>query len=360
MPLHDFFGQGLDLSRWAPAVIEPEVMSPADLFIANLRTLEPLAQATLKLREVLGLDDYGLFRLMIFAVDHLTPTPEPGAPLCPMGMGMGMGHWSPASRLFAIGALARAAGYAVVPHLGAPGEVVLYIPIEDDPEDLNANWRSVTWTNTRDGEVIGEHAFRWLVWDGDKPLGATEASYPEGALLPPEMIIAGSRAAFRMYHRVLPDFTLQRSYDDNLSWFESSNQLSFVNRPDAARYLNAFPQYRFGAQTKLALQEASTMELRGAVADLMNVPEVERMNLLLRTLQHNFEYTPGPLRPLFDVMHTRQGDCDQLSLVFASVLEMLGYDQDDVVAMTWPEHLCLAVRPKEDAPRGDNVLSFDW
>lgn len=357
----DFFGQPLDLRRWAKLTRRTASSQRAsDIFEANSIQLKPLAGPLGKIAHQLGLDDYGIFRLHCFAIDQLAGPPIRGARTADLGTSIHVNKKiSPNGRMLAISALARLNGWAMVPIIH-DGSILMYVPVKDAQDSLNAHWRGTRWTRTVNGKVSSVHDFHWLVWDGETPLGLTESDQEaEKLLLGPDEIIDGPQAGFHFFQRKFPGFTMRAKQPARLELFDGSGALDYQARPDASRYLDYYPQYHFGPQTTLARQELTAMAMAPRLSRLRDrrMSEPDRIDLLLRTIQDAFTYTEGPLRPLFHMFEDRQGDCDQLSLILAACLKFFGYGAGDIIAMRWPTHLCLALSPKSTPPASAQ-LSF--
>lgn len=355
----DFFGQPLDLRRWAKLNRRAASSRSANaLFEANSKQLKPIAGPLGKIARQLRLDDYGIFRLHCFAIDQLAGAPTPGAATADLGTSIHANKQiSRNGRMLAIAALARLNGWAMVPVLH-DGAILIYVPVKDAQDSLNVHWRGTRWTRTVNGKVSSVHDFHWLVWDGETPLGLTESDQAaEAPLLEPDEIIDGPQAGFHFFERKFPGFTMRTKQLAKLELFDGSGTLDYQARPDASRYLDYYPQYHFGPQTTLARQELTAMAMGPKLTSLRDrrMPEPDRIDLLLRTIQDAFTYTEGPLRPLFHMFEDRQGDCDQLSLILAACLKFLGYDSENIIAMRWPTHLCLALSPQRTPPSSSQV-----
>jgi hypothetical protein len=213
--------------------------------------------------------------------------------------------------------------------------------------------------------VLETVEFHWLEWNGGR-LGDLRIADEDPAArsfdvpLSADDLTAGPRGSFAFFARRLPEFTLARTVEDSLEVYGTGQRLGFTNRPDAAAYLDLYPQFRFPWQAALARAEAEHLGLAEPLrAFARGKGEEELINTLLRTYQDNFAYVPGPLRSLFEMYGADDADCDQMSLLFATSLSLIGYGAEEIRAVEWPHHLGLAIRPRERGPRGGTFLHVD-
>ena len=355
----DFFGLNIKFPRVMPSRGSESCSSLDDIFLVNLSELRPLADAVTLLAHAHQLDDYATFRLAVFACD-IQAKPSRSEPPRTIGASAKRGAWCLQSRMLAIGALLRLMGYGALPQSRGK-EILLMVPFEGTPKRYNANIRSTTWTRTVNGVAVSQHPFRWLVWDGQKPLGLANGESADKPLLDTDAIIEGPSRGFDFTQRMFPAFTLKDRTRRELPLFERGGSLTYIARTDTAKFVGYYPTLQFGEQARLASQELKAMALGPNLVELARSTrsEVELINILLRTLQAQFVYREGPLRSLFQIFEDQRGDCDQLSLVMAAMLSILGYTGDDVVAMQWDDHLCLAIKPRSKKPPEDADMYID-
>lgn len=355
----DFFGLNVKLPRVTASRQSDSCSTFEEIFLANLVELRPLANAATLLAHAHQLDDYATFRLAVFACD-LQAKPSHAEPSRTAGASAKRGAWNLQSRMLAIGALLRLMGYGALPQ-SRGREVLLMVPFEGTPKRYNANIRSTTWTRTVNGVPVSQHPFKWLVWDGRQPLGLADGAGADKPLLGTDAIIEGPSRGFDFTRRMFPTFTLKDRTRRELPLFERRGALGYIARADTAKFVGYYPTLQFGEQARLASQELKAMAMGPNLVELARSTrsEVELMNILLRTLQAQFVYTEGPLRSLFQIFEDGRGDCDQLSLVMAAMLSILGYTGDDVIAMQWDDHLCLAIKPRSNKAPDNAEMYID-
>ena len=360
MKIHgDFFGLNVEVPRVMATAASSGASNPDEVFLANLAEMGPLADAISLLAHAHQLDDYATFRLAVYATD-IQAKPSRSEPLRTASASAKRGAWSLTSRMLAVGATLRLMGYGALPQQRGQ-QILLMVPFEGSPQRYNANIRSTTWTRTVNGVPVSQHPFRWLVWDGKRPLGLADGDGANKPLLDADAIIEGPSRGFDFTRRMFPRFTLKDRTRRELPLFERRDALSYIAREDTAKFVSYYPTLQFGEQARLASQELKAMAMGPELVEFARSTrsEVDMVNHLLRTVQNHFVYTEGPLRSLFEIFEDRRGDCDQLSLVMAAMLSNLGYTSDDVVAMQWDDHLCLAVRSRSDTPPKDAELYID-
>ncbi|HEX7321006.1 MAG TPA: hypothetical protein VF399_11715 [bacterium] len=113
---------------------------------------------------------------------------------------------------------------------------------------------------------------------------------------------------------------------------------------------------RCGVQELAAIGIADT--LKALTRDL---GEYDRVNFLYKFCQSKqiFTYDSGlPIRSIARQFMDKKNDCDGRSVLLYSLLKaVLGYADEDIVFVSWPNHLALALRPKTDEAR--KILSTD-
>lgn len=335
----DFFGATFD----TPLRIEaaPSTSDPSAVLESNALALAPLARWVEVAAEAADLDDFGRFQLIVTAVDHLpVRLRDVQAPPRVVGDALATGSWTRADRVLAIGGAMRAAGLAVAPFRTDEGRLLLGVAVADDGLNVDA----VTQRWRIDGR---NRSVQWVLYDGSERLGlVTPGGSLDGvrglASRPPR------RRAMQLGSGEPPAFTLARRQRGQFRVYDTGARVSYTRFPDAARWLRLFPEREFAHDVAFARRELVRMgltdELRRALAPLSD--EVERMDVLIRTVQAAFTYEPGPVRSMHELVVDGRGDCDQLSLFLAAALLELGYSDRDVVAVSWPGHLGLAVRAR--------------
>src|SRR5437868_948625 len=120
-PIHiqgSFFGAPIDWElEFTEEPSPPAGRDAAAVLAADQVQIAALAGRLADQAQALGLDDYGRFRLAVFAVDGLgvrMAAGQGGGPLT-MGEALAAGVWDAAGRLLAVGAILRELGYAAAP-----------------------------------------------------------------------------------------------------------------------------------------------------------------------------------------------------------------------------------------------------
>ena len=330
----------------------PDPTDPVALLAADEAQLADLGASILAFSSAHDLDDYGVFRLAVEAIDDL-PIVE-GDGLRTVGAALAAGAWSPVSRLLAITALLRAMGYRAVPFLTAEGVLHVGLQYEDPPEQLNANVLRYKVRARRGGRAPEEIPFQWILWDGRERLGA--AVVQANPMLPLGTLLQPPDRLFRLASRRVPAFALAAAAPASIPVFGHDGELAFFERPDAANYLRYAPSLRFQEHLAHAIAELgstdiapSLVALRARIAD-----DAELVTTLLRTLQAAFRYEHSLLRPVHAILADRTGDCDQLSSVMLSLLAHAGWEPADFLQLQWagqkghiPGHVALAVRARD-------------
>ena len=322
---------------------------------ANTEATASLAEEVEAIAARESLHDYGRFRLAVLAIDAQPVDVTPEGALRSLPGALHAGTWSADARLLAIGGLLRALGYAVVPQRLADG-IALALPVSEDMDALNANLVKAS-VRVRRGRGVAETVrFAWLLWTGGR-IGAPRTGGE--LLLPVGELIEGPERTFSFARRTLPAFTLRRP--EPRLWpvpGDGERALTWHQHDDARRWLAAFPALHFAHQAPLAREELATLDLQPSLDALLAelADDAERVDTLLRAVQHQVRYEEGPLRSLYDLLEDRCGDCDQLSLLLAALLVASGWSVDDLRVLQWPGHLALGVRSRDDsAPDGTHV-----
>jgi len=338
----------------APAPESPD-RDPRRVLLANEAQCAALAQALRAVADRHELGDYGRFRLAVHAVDSLPI--ELGGPQLTLAGALHHGGWSPDSRLLAVAALLRSLGYGAVPQRRPDGRLVLALPVGDPPEALNVNLVKATARLRRGKGAPETIRLRWVLWDGEQRLG--EPRQGGELVLPLPELVQGPSAPLHFRQRVIPTFTTRRP--DPQAWPVHGHDdlvLTWNQHRDALDWLALMPALSFAHQVHHTLQELQATDLAPSLEPLIaRMPDDRTLvDTLLRTVQAHITYQEGPLRDLFQILHDRTGDCDQLSLVMASLLCACGWTLADLRAFRWPGHLALGVRPRDDStPEGIHV-----
>jgi len=333
------FGASMDTPVRIPEVrAEAEPLAVLD---ANARAMQDVVSWVDLSARAVDLDDYGRFRLLVAAVDALPVRVVDGSGLGTVSDAVARGRWTADERLLAIGGGLRAMGVAAIPFRGADGALLLGISC-DDP-NMNVDSVEHEWRYVRNG-VAHHQVVRWVLWDGVSPVGTVggaRGSQPLDRTIP-----RGS--ALSLADPALPEFTMAWSQPELRQVQGSSHDVRFVRHPDAAAWLSLAPELHLPA----ALPAARVQVRRSGLLDEARrrlhglTDEEARIDALIRLVQGSFVYEPGPVRTIPELLERGRGDCDQLSLLLAALLLELDYDPADVVVVSWPDHLGLAVRPK--------------
>lgn len=346
----DVYGARMDTPIRVRAIASAS--DPVSVLDANARALSDLASWVELSAQAVDLDDYGRFRLVVSAVDALPVRVSSSRASRPMAVSEALrrGTWSASDRVLAIGGALRASGVAVTAFATPTGEVVLGISCDDHSLNVDAvehRWRSSS----------GETRVRWVVWDGQQPIGRVD---DEGRLRGLEGRPPSGRALELVSARA-PAFARSRAVPHQVSLRGATGSLSLVRHPDAAGWLSLAPERHLSVGLASArehvrasgLLSAARRHTRG-IAD-----ESARIDALIRLVQGAFVYEPGPVRTVPELLERGRGDCDQLSLVLGALLMELGYTEDELVIVSWPDHLGLAVRPKGAFPKNAAHLTLE-
>jgi len=348
----DVFGARMDTPVQVPAVqARGDALSVLD---ANARALQDVAIWVELSARAVDLDDYGRFRLLVAAVDALpVRTGGRASTRVTVSDALRSGRWTDQDRLLAIGGGLRAMGVAAAPFHAPDGRLLLGVSCDD--RDLNVDAIEHDWRLVRNGQR--QHVrVRWVLWDGQRALGTVGGAT---GVKPLDRALPHGRALSLATPRA-PDFTYSRTIRQTRQ--VQGQPVSFVRHPDAAAWLALSPELRLPAGLDAArehvrrtgLDRQARHHLRGLTS------EVDRMDALIRLVQASFVYEPGPVRTLPELLERGRGDCDQLSLLLAALLLELGYSRDDLLVVSWPDHLGLAVRPRSGpGPSGATAVQLD-
>ena len=341
----DVFGARIDTPlriRGGQAARDPETVLDV-----NGRAFADLASWVEASAEAVSLDDYGRFRLVVAAVDALPIETRRGPGVQSVTEALEAGHWTPESRLLAVGGGLRALGVCTAVFSEGRRRVVLGVASEDSGLNVDAiehRWRLSGPAGTR--EVVT----RWLLWDGVQPLGAVD----DHTRLRPTSGRPPTGRSLDLSDPRPPAFTLRRAAAPVGAM---QGVPSVVRHPDAAGWMALSPERHLPSAVPAARDYVRRSGLLDAARRAMaGAPtESDRVDALIRFVQASFVYEPGPVRTLPELLERGRGDCDQLSLLLAALLLETGYAPADVVVVSWPDHLGLAVRPREGAGPDDAV-----
>lgn len=344
----DFYGVRIDTPlRIADHPLDRT--TPAGVLDADAVAFRHLADWVDASADAVDLDDYGRLRLVVTAVDALPVRVDSvRGPPATVGEALRDGVWTPEARLLAIGGGLRALGVAVTVFQHRRGELLLGVSCPD--AELNVDAVEQDWRSVRNGRTTRRSA-RWVLWDGVRPVGQV---HPKSSPKRLEQGLPLGRA-MRLGERSVPRFALNRVEPRSLTLRGMSGRLPVQRRPDAAGYLSLAPELKFASAMASARDEVRWLGLDDAARRALRhkTGEVERLNTLIRLVQAAFTYQPGPVRSMPELIEAQRGDCDQLSLLLGALLLELGYRTTDVVAVSWPDHLGLAVRPRSGpGPKG--------
>jgi hypothetical protein len=340
----------------------PDPSDPIAVLAADEAQLAELAHGIAAFAVTHGLDDHGVFRVAVEAVDDLPIVAGDG--LRTVAGALSAGAWSPVSRLLAVAALLRALGYRAVPFLTAEGVLHVGLQYEDPPEQLNANVLRYKIRARRGGRAPEEIPFQWIFWDGQERLGASVVQ--ANPMLPLTTLLQPPDRLFRLATRRVPAFALAAAAPAVLPVHGHDCELAFYERPDAASFVRYAPALRFVDHLTHAISELGAADMAPslhALRDRLGDDEA-LVTALLRTLQSGFRYEHGALRSVHQILGDRTGDCDQLSSVMLSMLAHAGWETADFLQLQWagqkgqlPGHVALAVRARSgQAPAGAFTL----
>jgi hypothetical protein len=326
---------------------------PLAVLRADLEELETSVAAWQTLAADLALDDYGVLRLVVAAVDDLPILPDAASPLRSVSSALHVGTWNPASRILAVVAALRVWGFNAVVHDLGSGSFAAGFPIGDDPRRYNSDLVTATVTVRRGGGRPEMVKFTWLLWSGAGRLG--DVKQGGNLVLPLPDVLSGPQRNFNLADRQLPTFTLQAPEVHEVPVYGVDHRLAWYHHPPVADWLRLAPSMAFAEQLRHARQEAMVMDVGPSLRELAGrLDEVSFVNAVLRTLQKEVRYEIGPLRSLHDILQSREGDCDQLSLLLLAWLSESGFSTSDFRTLTWPGHLAVAVRSRTGAVPGES------
>ena len=314
------------------------------------------ARALKQLGDTLHLDAYG--RLMLIREAALRVPLQPGAVVRRFAAAIAAGGWSAHSRAFFVADQVARLGYAaiVVEAAGVP-----FVGLPADDPDLNADTQSLDVERSLFG--WSEHVKRtFVLWSVDGRIGSSGLTHIDASpLTPPARLFAAKDArSFDFRKRSLPAPVLERSEPRTLRW-PDGRTFAYRVFPDAAAYLAHYPEHSFPVQARIEAPDLVRAGLGDALRTAAGGDEDAFVSQLLRAVQANFTYQPGPLRSVTEILADGRGDCDQLSLLLALLLVEAGYPPASVAAVTWEsaDHLGLAVRSRSgNRPRLPEARRF--
>ena len=324
----------------------------------NTRQLADLKRWAAVSQRHFTFDDYGLFRLVVHTVDalpieHITAQYR-GTQTVSEALHSGV--WTENDRLLAVAGGLKSLGFSVALLQTADGRLIMGLGTSDS--DVNAASITVRWMEGV-GRTSEPKRVEWLLWDGLHRIGHLTklGSRPnlDGLSFLTNQRHTGKPFSFMT--RVAPSFTMRKQSSVALPLTGRKQMLRMKSYPDMARWFALFPEYEFERQVQFAQQEREWLQMGRSVRQLARElgSEQEVINVLLRTIQTQFEYKIGPLRSMVEVVHSREADCDQMAMFMLVALLELGYSSKDVVAVNWPEHLALGIRSKGRSPEGSSV-----
>ena len=303
-------------------------------------------------------DDYGAFRLVIQTIDALPIERVQYRSVKPytVSEALNIGAWTESDRILAIAGGLRALGYSVAVLEYEHRDLVLGLGTTDP--DVNAASITVRWMSGTGRQTEPRHV-EWLLWDGTHRIGHLTklGSRPNLNNL---IFLTKQRPSghlFSFMSRVAPSFTRRTQSTVVLPVHGTRHSLRMHNYPEMAQWFSLYPEFDFEQQVRFAEQDRVWLQMGRSVRKLSRAMshEQEVIDALLRTIQKEFEYKIGPLRSMSEVVHSREADCDQMAMFMVIALLELGYSSKDIVAINWPEHLALGIRPKGKSPDGTSV-----
>jgi hypothetical protein len=340
----DFFGVTYDTPLRIEAAV-PAGDDPEAILQANALQLRPLAGWVDVAAEAVHLDDYGRLRLIVTAVDDLGLKVVPGSASRTVHEAVSRGAWTAEDRRLAVAGGLRAAGYAVSLFEDPRGELLLGVGVGDDVLNVHSVTHSWAWV---EGGQRRETEIRWVLWDGSSRMGDLPDGVSAGNVRSRRGGGPPSGRVMSLAAREVPAFVLRRGVPATMVLDGTGAEVAYTRRPDAAAWLSLYPELKFEHQVSAARRELKAMGLDVAIREAArrSPDEVALVDTLIRSVQRHFTYRPGPVRSLHELAADRFGDCDGLSSWMAAMLLELGWTADDVVALSFGDHLALAVRPR--------------
>lgn len=308
------------------------------LLLHNSRNLTKLTKAMDILKTRHQLDDYGILRVLVDLIDECVP--KRSTVHRTFSQAIHHKEWSEDSRLLAIAAVLRNVGlYVIVTSQG--NQVQLLLSVSDEYEMLNSNRQEYTLST---GLRI-----KTVIWDGRLPIG--QAAGLQNNQVWQDTLLTELRS-FSFRNRTLPLFIFDKSEWRHLSVYQRQETLRYRYYPYLAEYLSYFPSFQFGHHVELAWQEARHMQFSHSLQALRKKisNEEELMNALCRTTQDQIQYVTGNLQSLHRIFGRGEGDCDQLSMMFATWMLEIGYSIQDIIGCYWADvgdgmgHVLLGIR----------------
>lgn len=332
--------------------------TPKEVMKHNARQLQDLKRWAHVSQRHFEFDDYGLFRLVVQTIDSLPIQRSSGRHRNPQTVAESLesGAWTEQERLLAIAGGLRALGYSIALLQTENQQLVMGLGTSDP--DVNAASITVQWM-AGTGRKATPQRVEWLLWDGEHRIGHLTklGSRPH---LDGLSFLTSERPSgkhFSFLTRVAPSFTMRTQTAVVLPIADGKQTLRMRSYPELARWFSLFPEFDFERQVQFAEQDREWIQMGRSVRSLAHKLGDEQavINALLRTIQKQFTYVVGPLRSMSEVVHTREADCDQMAMFMLVALLELGYTSKDIVAVNWPEHLALGIRPKGQSPEGSSV-----
>ena len=302
------------------------------------QTLTKLTKALSILQTRHQLDDYGVLRVLVDIIDAHVPNISSVHRTFPQAVHYQ--DWSENSRLLTIAAVLRNIGlHVIVTSRGQ--QLQLLLSVADEYDMLNSNRQSYRLHT-------GSH-IKTVVWDGHSQIGSVASLKNDQGWQ--ETIVSVLRP-FSFRNRTLPKFLFTKSEHRKMSVYQHRESIRYQYYPNLSEYLVYFPSFQFGHHIELAWQEARHMQFSNSLRSLRKKisNEEELMTTLCRTMQDQIQYVGGPLHSLHRILGRGEGDCDQLSMMFATWMLEMGYSVRDIIGCHWEDtgdgvgHVLLGVR----------------
>lgn len=315
-----------------------------ELYEYNHNDLRIFSNAIIKLQNHYKLDDYGVFRVaweilqnqgIQYSDTHRT-----------FAQALHHKNWSMASCLLALTASLRNIGYRTYP-LFEGNEITILFDVAQEYDILNSTRIEYTWSNP--------FAIRTISWNGQNRLGECNIS---GDLPDIDIEQEKNLRPWSFRNRKIPSMTLAKNETEYIDLYHQNKKVAFQYFPYLHSYLRYFPSYTFGEHIELAIQEAKLMKFQ---EDLMKfqkqTDEKTFITVLCRSIQNHTKYKQGPLRSLHDIFSSKEGDCDQLSMLITALLFECGYNEQDIIGCYWDggtevDHIFIGIRPKSASITG--------
>lgn len=291
------------------------------------------------------LDDYGVFRVGWHILNNIGI--KDGRKKVSFAQALRSKEWDKASKLMSFIALMNSYGLRVLPLETNKREVLTLVDVGGEYDQFNSVRLELSGVGPS-----GAYRIRGVVWDGcnqiGKPATGLGLGNPIGS---PMNYIKGRPCNFS--RRKIPKLFSKGTFPGEIPFVgSSSTNISFKYSENLRTYLKLFPELNFGEMAFVGKQEIDELAVAASLKKIRSEIKDEKRFIdgLIRSIQSYTTYRAGPLRSPYEVLGSKMGDCDELSLLMASFLLASGYHRRQVFGLRWDGHLALAIKPFSDSP----------